>query len=280
MKNLYPQHNIVSTLLNWFILKIIHLQIIIDFLKLKNLYILQINVQSSIFNVRDSMDYDEIAVKKILENLKEDSKRVCYTEHFVEQFEKRNLPSLCLEELVENGNLVDINEIGNSMFKLRFHLNETEELYVIAKPFNLKNIILISALVKNNTVNDLSNSMLEFEGIYDKAYDLMELHDKHDYKTGKTVEMEDEFNMDFDLYGQPVAIEIFQASEKFKIKKKQMSSATLNGRIEITKDSIRVILKASFNNDSIKKRVVEKEIPNSYAIPPNVFHMMIDTDRQ
>ena len=221
------------------------------------------------------MEYDMETFEDILENLKEDPMRVIYTEHYLDQIEKRGIPDVCIEELLEKDKLIKIAELQNQTFGLHFDLDESGELIVIAKPFNLKSIILISASFKNNGINPPSDHALEFEGIYDRAFDLMDLHSTYGFKYNQTIEMEPDFNVDFDSGGHPVAVEMIHPSRKFNSRPEIFSTVTLEGQIEVTPESIKVRLKASFIQEKIEARIIEKEIPNKYGIPANVFELAI-----
>lgn len=224
------------------------------------------------------MKYDIETVENILEGIKKDPLKVIYTENYLNQIAKRNIPDMPIEELIENGKLSEITEIQNSTFELHFDLEDSNELKVIAEPFNIDEIILISASYKNNGINHQSHHVIEFEGIYDLALDLMDFHSKYGFKYKQTVEMEPGFYIDFDSGGHPVAIEMTPTSKRFKLNRKSLSSVKFDGRIEITPELIEISLKASFNSESIKTRVFEKEIPNEYGIQANVFDLMIEMD--
>ncbi len=224
------------------------------------------------------MKYDVDTVKNILENLKEDPMRVIYTEHYLDQIDRRNIPEICIEDMVDKGRLIEIREIPDqdSRFELHFRLDEICELRIIVDIFNLNSIILISALSKNNEVIDLSNNVLEFEAVYDMAFDLMDFHSKDPFRYAQSIEMEPGFNIDFDSSGQPVAIEIIRASKRFKLIPRIFSSALFDGRIEITQDLIKIRLKASFSDADRNARVFEKEIPNVYGIGENEFDLIFE----
>lgn len=224
------------------------------------------------------MAYDTDALKNILKNLKEDPMRIIYTEHCLEQIEKRKIPEECVEEALENENPASITPIENLIFELHYHLNNSTELYILARPFNLDKIILISART-NNESDNTKNNALKFKRVYDFAFDLLNIHSKYGFRHFQTIEIESKFDIDFDSCGHPIGIEIIHPSKKFKLTAKQFSSAKLNGQIEITKNSIKIHLKATLNNENIHDRVLEKEIPNIYGIQENAFDLIIENQK-
>ena len=215
-------------------------------------------------------------VKNILENLKEDPMRVIYTEHYLMQIERRKIPDICVEELVENGNLLNITHIMKLEYELLFRLEDSLRLYVTVRLFNLEAIILISAIYENSDTSSPREHKVELEEIYDLAFDLMDINSKHGFRLNQSVEIETGLNIDFDTCGHPVAIELIHASKKFKLQQKQMASAQLSGQIEITEDMIAIRLKATFANSETKTRVLEKEVANDYGIPENIFELIIE----
>ena len=215
-------------------------------------------------------------VKNILENLKEDPMRVIYTEHYLMQIERRKIPDICVEELVENGNLLNITHITKLEYGLLFRLEDSRMLYVTVRIFNLEAIILISSSYENRGASPPPEYRVELEEIYDLAFDLMDITSKHGFRFNQSVEMESGFYIDFDICGHPAAIELIHASKKFKLQQKQMASAQLSGQIEITQDLITIRLKATFANSETKTRVIEKEIANDYGIPENIFELVIE----
>ncbi|WP_458402884.1 hypothetical protein [Methanobrevibacter sp.] len=219
------------------------------------------------------MKYDADIVKTILDNLKKDPMRIIYTEHYLEQIEKRNIPDICVEELLENGNPTRIKEIRNSRFELHYDLGKSNELHVLIRILCPHDIILISAL--NTEDKPQPDNELEFEGVYDLAFDMIDMHSRHGFRYGRTIEMEQGFNIDFDSCGNPVAVEMIPASERFKLRRELFSSAQIEGRIEITPDLIRIRLKASAGNENVKHRVLEKEIRNKPGIQENTFDLIV-----
>ncbi|WP_298522675.1 hypothetical protein [uncultured Methanobrevibacter sp.] len=213
-------------------------------------------------------------VKNILNHLKEDPMRIGYTEHYLEQIEKRNIPETCVTDLLENEIPNKITKINDHRFELQYLLKDSAELKVIITHFNLKNIILISASYKNSSLNTPANSRVELEGIYDSAFDLIHIYSKAHYRYGQTVEIEAGFNIDFDSCGHPIAVEMIMASKKFKLQNRQMSSASIEGQIEITSEIIKIRLEASPGSD-INTRVLEREVANEYMISENVFDLIV-----
>ena len=223
------------------------------------------------------MEYGIDFVKNILNNLKKDPMRLIYTEHCLDEIEKRNISDIRLEELLENSAPLEINRYPNynNRFELKFALDDSRKLTIILDTLNRDTVILISAFPANNEIGH-SKEKLEFEFIYDSAFNLMEMHSKNDFEYGQTVEMEKGFNIDFDPYGQPVAIEIIRPSKRFRLTRKIFPAAAFEGRIEITCKSIRIALKASVNSSTIEPRILEKEIANDYGIPVNSFELAFE----
>lgn len=278
MQNLRNHPNIVLNMLNCFTLKIIYLQTIIYLLKLKDLFICKTKYNYQFLILEENMKYDTDTVMNVLRHLKEDPMRIIFTEHFLNQIEKRNIPDILVEDLLENRTPVKINKIQKhpSKFELCYNTDGFGELSIIITIFNLKSIILLSAAHKNRGSTQRPNINLEVEGIYDLAFDLMDLHSKEEFEYNQTIEVEPRFNIDFDSTGHPVAIEIIYAAEKFKLKREAFSSAAFKGLVEITPDSIKIRLEASLNHTNIKTRVIEKEIANDYGIPGNVFELTVE----
>lgn len=204
--------------------------------------------------------------------------RIIYTEHYLEQIEKRKIPETCVTDLLENEMPNKITKIQDHRFELEFVLKDSSELKVIIKPFNIRNVILISASCKKRGLNPQSHRRVELEGIYDSAFDLIHFYSRDCYRYGQTVEMEPGFNIDFDSCGYPIAIEMILASKKFKLQNRQLSSASIEGKIEITPEIIKIRLEASPGSD-INTRVLEKEVRNDYGISENVFDLIVEIKR-
>ena len=219
------------------------------------------------------MEFDECHVMNVLGNLKEDPMRITFTEHFLEQINRRNIPDMYVTDLLETGNPVEIKKIGKcpSRFELEYAPDDSNELHVTFDLFNHDSIILILAFVKNDEFDDLQDNLLEFECIYDSAFDLMDLHSRYGFRYGQTIEMEPGFNIDFDSCGYPVAVEIIRASKKFKLKQKTLSYAKLKGWIEIGPNMIRIRIEVSVRLTDVKTRVLENEVPNVYGIKTGRF---------
>ena len=200
--------------------------------------------------------------------------RIIYTEHYLEQIEKRNIPETFVTDLLENEMPNKIIKIKDNRFELEFVLKDSSKLKVIINPFNIKNVILISASCKNSARNPQSHSRVELEGIYDSAFDLIHIYSRDRYIYGQTVEMETGFNIDFDSCGHPIAVEMIMASKKFKLQNQQMSSASIEGKIEITSEIIKIRLEATPGSD-INTRVLEREVRNDYGISKNVFDLIV-----
>lgn len=222
------------------------------------------------------MTPDIDTVKNILENLKEDPMRVIYTEHYLMQIERRKIPDICVEELVENGNLLKITHIKKLQYGLLFRMEDSRRLYVTVRIFNLEAIILISSSYENSGTSAPPEYRVELEEIYDLAFDLMDITSKHGFRFNQSVEIESGFNIDFDTCGHPAAIELIYASKKFKLQQMQMESAQLSGQIEITQERITIRLKATFANSESKTRILEREVANDYGIPENVFELIVE----
>lgn len=222
------------------------------------------------------MTYDIDFVKNVLKHLKEDPMRITYTEHYLEQIEKRDIQDVYVTELLENKNPNEIHHIQNSRFELHYILEDSSRLQVTIDMFNRNSIILISAIAKKDHVNSQSNNTLEFEGVYDLAFDMIDFRSKTDFRYGQSIEMETGFNIDFDSCGHPVAVEMLRVSKKFKIRRNDFSRALFDGTIEITPDIIRIRLKASFTHAGIEARVLEKEVANDYGIASNVFDLKLE----
>lgn len=222
------------------------------------------------------MEQDIDIVKDILKNLKEDPMRVIYTEHYLKQIERRNIPDVCIEELLENGKLLKINPILNSKFELIFRMDDLKNLHVIIKTFNRQNIILISAAFENKGVTPPPEHRVELEEIYDMAFDLMDLNSKHGFRFAQSVEMEHGITIDFDTCGHPAAVELLRPSKKFRLPPKQLAEAEICGQIEITPDLIKIHLKAKPAILNSEIRVIEKEIANDYSIPENTFDLIVE----
>lgn len=216
------------------------------------------------------MNFDEI--ENILDHLDEDPMRIIFTEHFLEQIEKRNIPDTCLEDLLEKDRLIEIKKIKNhsKRYELTFSLDDSGELIIVVDTYNRRSVILISALAKTKSVEH-NLGTLEFECVYDFAFDLMNIESKHGFRFSQTIEMEEGFNIDFDSCDHPAAIEIIRPSKKFGLARKYFSNVEIEGIIEISPDSIMVHVELTPDVKHGKIRVLEKEIPNVYDIQPGKF---------
>jgi hypothetical protein len=222
------------------------------------------------------MSEDIKTIEKMLENLKKDPMGVTYTEHYLELLEKRNLPDINLQEEIEKGNLLEIHDIQHSLFEMHFHLDNSEELYIIIHPNYCNEIILISSRRKNDDVKHQTNHNLEFNELYDYSIDLMNLYTKNEFIHGQTVEMESGFNIDFDPAGHPIGVEMSYASKRFKLQRQQLDRSLLECRIEITTKAIKIRLKVSLESEKVITRVYESEIANDYGIPGNTFDITFE----
>ena len=223
------------------------------------------------------MAYDIDDVKDVLYNLKEDPMRVILTEHFLDQVKKRDIPNTCLEDALENAELVEIRKFPNhkSRFEVMFSLPDSSQLSILLDRFNKDKVFLISAFFKGDADNPPSD-VLEFEGVYDYAFDLADIHSRHFFGFAQTVEMETGFNIDFDSCGHPVAIEIIRPSRKFSLSRKAFSDAQFDGEIEIASEFVRISMKAYLNNDG-GERIFEREVENDFKIPSGKFEFAVSS---
>ena len=216
------------------------------------------------------MKFEEI--ENILKHLPEDPTRIIFTEHFLEQIEKRNISDTCLEDLLEKNKLIGIRKIEDhtQRYELRFSLDDSGELIIVVDTHNHQEVILISAFAKNENLEHAIGT-LELEWIYDFAFDLMNIESKHGFRFCQTIEIEEGFNIDFDSCDHPVAIEVIRPSKKFRLSRKHFSNIAIEGRIEISADSIMVHMELSPDIEQVKTRVFEKEVPNVYGIQSGKF---------
>lgn len=219
------------------------------------------------------MGYDIDDAKNILKNLKNDPMRIIYTEHFLEQINRRNIAIELVEEFLNNENPKRITKIQNhtSRFEL-IYAGAGEEFFITLDLFNLNCVIMISAFSKSDEEIQ-RHDLLDFEGVYDLGFDLLDLHTKHCFGYGLTVEMDNAINIDFSSCGYPAAIEIIRPSKIFGLSRKYFSKAKIEGDIEISYDLIKIHLELSVDNENAKTRVFEKEVANVYKIQAENFKL-------
>lgn len=215
--------------------------------------------------IRDGDD-----VRKVLSGLSQSPDRIVYTEHFLQQITKRKIMDVVVEDLLENGNPVEIKRVEGyrSRFELMYSSSDLGNLAVVVSVFNDKSVILISAFAKGGG-EDCPKDMAEFECIFDFAFDLVDIHTADGFRYCRTVEVEQGLNVDFDSYGSPVAIEIIGASKKFRLHSEKLRSASFDGWIEVTGDLIRIGVNSHV--EGMEARTLEREIPNDYGFRQGRF---------
>lgn len=223
------------------------------------------------------MKYDETTMKKVLENIGKDPKRIIYTEHFDEQIARRNFSDTYLEKLLENGTPIEIKKIEdkNNRFELDYHSEEYGNLGIIVDIFLQNAIVLISVFRQATNFGDSSHALQDMECIYDLAFDMMDMHVKHETWHFQTVEMGPGFNIDFDSCGNPVAVEIICPSKMLKIKNETLSSSKIEVSVEISAELIRARVKAKPTSAKINSRTVEREVRNAYGISPGRHEFLV-----
>lgn len=102
---------------------------------------------------------------------------------------------------------------------------------------------------------------VDFERVYDLAFDLASFRVRRDFKHFQTVEVDEGFYIDFDVGGCPVAIEIIKASKKFSMLAGAFDDVKIEGTIKITEKVIRIEMKIPKFS-----RFLEKEVSNDYGI--------------
>lgn len=111
---------------------------------------------------------------------------------------------------------------------------------------------------------------VKFVKIYDEAYDLANITVEDDFEYGQTIVIGDGFFVDFDVSGNPVAIEMVEASKNFSMLRQAFSPAKIKGVIQITEEVIRIEMRIPE-----KSRFLEKEVPNDYGLSAAEFDFTI-----
>ena len=229
----------------------------------------------------NTITYDEIQVKNILSNLRNAHEPITYTEHFISQITKRKISADKIDHLIVFTRPLKIKKTENhhSRFELLYPLNDSGDVEVIADVFNDDGLILISAVSKNKTGSDFDfgkiRGSVKMENIYDSVFDLMSITLCDGFSFGQSIILEDGFYIDFDTLGSPVAVELLQASKKFRLMPKVLLSAKLEGAVEVSDDMIKVTLTAHPGLSKIGMRVFEGEVANTCHIPKGVFQLKI-----
>jgi hypothetical protein len=223
------------------------------------------------------MAYTVETMRKVLDGLDDDPDNIIYTEHYVEQMERRKISEDGVEEFLRMGNAAEITKVEGFMnrFHLRGFLDEYTEVSLLVSIFNLKGVILLSAVCRNVRGDDDAFDVFEFEGIYDGANEMLHMYSRYGFMHCLTVEVEQGFNIDFDACGHPMAVELTRASKLFKINWKVIPEAKFTGSVEITESMIRIRIKAALNRADIKDRVIEREVANDYGILPGSFEFVV-----
>lgn len=216
------------------------------------------------------MEHSREKLKNTLKGLKDDPMRIIYTENFVEQTDRRDIPEDLVDELLTNEKPTKINEIKgeHGRFEVIYSSSDFGDLTVVLILFNLTEVILITAF-STSDASDCFDTMMDFKCIYDSTLDLLDLHSRYGFRHCRTVMVESGFNIDFDYCGYPVAVEMMMASKRFKIRSDNLSSSKFFSQIEVENESIRIKITAYPNYGQSK--TIEWEIPNTFGISTGRF---------
>ena len=223
------------------------------------------------------MAYTVETMRKVLDRLDDDPNCIIYTEHYVEQIERRTISELGVEEFLRRGEAVEIRKVEGFLnrFEVRGFMDEYTEVTLLVSIFNLKGVILLSAVCRNLRGGEDGFDVFEFDGIYTGPNDLLHMYGRYGFMHCLTVEVEQGFNIDFDACGHPMAVELTRASKVFKINWKVIPEAKFTGSVEITGAVIGIRIKAALSRADIKDRVIEREVANDYGILPGSFEFVV-----
>jgi hypothetical protein len=223
------------------------------------------------------MAYTVETMRKVLERIDDDPEKIIYTEHYVEQIERRTISENGVEEFLRRGDVVEITKVEGFMsrFHLRGFIDDYTEVSLLVSIFNLKAVILLSAVCRNVRGDEDAFDVFEFDGIYDGANEMLHMYSRYCFMHALTVEVEQGFNIDFDACGHPMAVELTRASKIFRINWKVIPEAKFSGSVEITESVIRIRIKAAINRADIKDRVIEREVANDHGILPGSFEFVV-----
>jgi hypothetical protein len=108
------------------------------------------------------------------------------------------------------------------------------------------------------------------EKIPDHAFNLLNLSAMGDFVYFKTVVAGEGVMIDFDILDMPAAIEMINASKKFRVHLQPCMEGKITGLIIITHDFITVRLNLDYEKLS---RTYEREIPNVYGLRPGEYEI-------
>ena len=106
--------------------------------------------------------------------------------------------------------------------------------------------------------------------IPDYAFNLLNLSAMKDFVFFKTVVADEGVMIDFDIRDEPAAIEMINASKKFRVHRDPCMEGKITGSIVITYDFITLRLNLDYEKLS---RTYEREIPNVYGLRPGEYEI-------
>lgn len=220
-------------------------------------------------------------IENVLNNLKNNSRAIIYTEVFLEEIERRNILEDMVDEFLLFRKAIEIRQFCNLDYRFEIHYawNNVNNLVVVADVFNRKKLILISAFPKRrrDSFYDFDNSEIRMKMTYDQPYGMITLCILDGFRYGQTIAVGEGLYIDFDAYGYPISLTLFGVSKRFTLRASEFLNCRMEGVIEITEDLIRVRVEVTVKLKKVVLRVIEKEISNDFGILPNHFVLKIDT---
>ena len=113
---------------------------------------------------------------------------------------------------------------------------------------------------------------VELEKIPDHAFNFLNLSAKNEFTHYLTVVFGEGVFVDFNIRDEPAAIELVNASKKFRVQKTACMEGKITGSIVIGYDFISLRLNLKFEKLS---KTYEREIPNLYGLRPEVYEIYV-----